>query len=300
MTRTAWILLVTLSLLWGGSYLSARIAAPVLPPLTLVFLRVALAALILHLVLRMTGARMPMDRRSLIDYAGMGLFNNVIPFALIFYGTSVISAGLASILNAFTPIATALVFHVFTADDRLTGNRLAGVVLGFAGVAILIGPTALGSVGTHLLAELACLGATISYAFSTLWARRFRGRPPMETAAGQLTMSSLIVLPAVFLFEAPWSLPVPPIEVTTAILFLAVFATALAYILFFRILTVAGSNVMLVTFLVPISAILLGAMILGETLNLRQFAGMAVIMAGLVAIDGRLWRRLTSKATAPV
>ncbi|WP_181703112.1 DMT family transporter [Chthonobacter albigriseus] len=292
MSRLAWILLIALSLLWGGSYLSARIAAPVLPPLTLVFARVLLAALALHAVLALSGSRMPTDRRSLVDYAGMGLLNNVIPFALIFYGTATIGAGLASILNAFTPIATALVAHAFTTDDRLTVNKSVGVVLGFVGVAVLLGPSALDELGGHILAELACLAATVSYAFSTLWARRFRGRPPMQTAAGQLTMSTLIVLPLALVLEQPWTVPVPPADVIAAVLFLAFFATALAYVVFFRILTLAGSNVMLVTFLVPVSAIFLGVLVLGEHLEPRQWAGMAIIMLGLAAIDGRLWRRL--------
>lgn len=294
MSRLAWMLLLSLSLLWGGSYLSARIAAPVLPPFTLVLARVALAAVALHLVLAATGSRMPADRRSLFDYAVMGTLNNIIPFALIFYGTSVITAGLASILNAFTPIATALVAHAFTRDDRLTSNKIAGVVLGFVGVAVLLGPGALNEIGSHLMAELACLAATVSYAFSTLWARRFRGRPPMETACGQLTLSTILVLPLVAVLERPWTLPMPPTDVILAVLFLAFFATALAYVVFFRILTLAGSNVMLVTFLVPVSAILLGVLVLGEHLEARHWAGMAIIMTGLAAIDGRLWRRYGS------
>jgi drug/metabolite transporter (DMT)-like permease len=295
MSRLAWILLIALSLLWGGSYLSARVAAPVLPPFTLVFSRVLLAAIALNLLLVASGARLPTDRRSIADFAVMGLLNNVIPFALIFYGTATIGAGLASILNATTPIFTALVMHALTSDERLTANKVTGVILGFTGVAVMLGAGALADLGGHLEAELACLGAAVSYAFSTLWARRFRGRPPMQTAAGQLTLSTLLVLPLAAVFEQPWSLPVPPADVVAAVLFLALFATALAYVIFFRILTLAGSNVMLVTFLVPVSAILLGVVVLGERLEPRHWAGMALIMAGLVAIDGRLWRRLRAR-----
>lgn len=290
MTTRAWSLLLVLSLLWGGSYLSARVAAPVLPSLTLVFLRCGLAAVALHLVLFARGRRLPTDRRSLADYAGMGLLNNVIPFALIFYGTSTIGAGLAAILNATTPIFTALVFHAFTRDDRLTAGKTLGVALGFSGVAVMIGLEALADVGAHIVAELACLLAAISYAVSTLWGRRFRGRDPVETAAGQLSLSAVIVLPAAALFDAPWTLAMPSAPVIAAVLFLAFVATALAYIIFFKVLTVAGSNVMLVTFLVPVSAILLGVVILDETLAPRHWIGMALIGAGLAAIDGRIWR----------
>nr|WP_246329622.1 DMT family transporter [Chthonobacter rhizosphaerae] len=288
-------MLLTLSLLWGGSYLSARVAAPVLPPFTLVFLRCALAAVALLVILKASGARLGWTRRQVIDYAGMGLLNNVIPFALIFYGTSQIGAGLASILNATTPIFTALVAHAFTSDEKLTANKTVGVILGFVGVAEMLGLGALADLGGHLEAELACLAAAVSYAVSTLWGRRFRGQPPMATAAGQLSLSSLIVLPLMLAAEAPWTLPMPPGDVAAAVLFLAFGATALAYILFFRILTLAGSNVMLVTFLVPVSAILLGVLVLGETLQLRHWVGMGLIMAGLVAIDGRLWRQVSRR-----
>lgn len=293
MPRRAWFLLILLSILWGGSYLSARIAAPAIPPLTLVFVRVLLAALALNLVLAFTGRRLPTDPASLRDFAVMGLLNNVIPFALIFYGTTTIGAGLASILNAMTPISTAVLMHLATVDERLTANKTVGVVFGFAGVAVLLGLGSLQSVGEHLLAELACLAATISYAFSTLWARRFRGRPPLVTATGQLTLSTVIVLPLALVFENPLDGALPTPDVIAAVLFLALAATALAYVLFFRILTLAGSNVMLVTFLVPVSAVLLGALLLGERLEPRHWVGMALIMLGLTAIDGRLWRRVT-------
>lgn len=298
MPRRAWFLLILLSILWGGSYLSARVAAPAVPPLTLVFVRVLLAALALNIALAVSGRRLPTDPGSLRDFAVMGLLNNVIPFALIFYGTTTIGAGLASILNAMTPISTAVLMHLVTTDDRLTANKTMGVVFGFVGVAVLLGLGSLQSVGEHLLAELACLAATISYAFSTLWARRFRGRPPIVTATGQLTLSTVIVLPLALLFENPLSQPLPTPDVIAAVLFLALAATALAYILFFRILTLAGSNVMLVTFLVPVSAVLLGAALLGERLEARHWAGMALIMLGLTAIDGRLWRRLTGAPKA--
>jgi len=296
LSRTAWLLLILLSLLWGGSFLTARIAAPSIPPFTLVFVRVLLAAVALNLVLAATGRRLPLDARSLRDFAVMGLLNNVVPFALIFFGTRTIGAGLASILNAMTPIATVLVMHAATADEKITAPKAVGVAFGFVGVAVLIGAGALAGLGEHLAAELACLGATVSYAFSTLWARRFRGRPPLVTATGQLTMATVVVAPLALIFEDPLALPMPGPDVVAAVLFLALAATALAYVIFFRILTLAGSNVMLVTFLVPVSAILLGVAVLGERLEPRHWAGMLLIMAGLAAIDGRIWRKLTGSS----
>lgn len=295
MSRTAWLLLILLSLLWGGSFLTARIAAPSIPPFTLVFVRVLLAAVALNLVLAATGRRLPLDARSLRDFAVMGLLNNVVPFALIFFGTRTIGAGLASILNAMTPIATVLVMHAATSDEKLTAAKAVGVAFGFVGVAVLIGAGALAGLGEHLAAELACLAATVSYAVSTLWARRFRGRPPLVTATGQLTLATVVVAPLALLFEDPLALPLPGPDVVAAVLFLALAATALAYVIFFKILTLAGSNVMLVTFLVPVSAILLGVAVLGERLEPRHWIGMLLIMAGLAAIDGRLWRKLTGR-----
>lgn len=296
MPSIAWVLLVSLSLLWGGSYLSARVAAPEITPFTLVFLRVGIAALVLNALLAFRRRHLVPSRRNLVNYAGMGLLNNVIPFALIFFGTRHIGAGLASILNAATPIFTVLVFHVLT-DEKLRPLKTVGVVLGFSGVAVMIGLSALGNLGADVLAEIACIGATVSYAFSSLWSRRFKGEDPVTTATGQLTASTILTLPLMIFVEAPWTLPAPSGEAVAAVLFLALLATAFAYILFFRIVAVAGaSNVMLVTFLVPVSAILLGWIVLGETLEPRHWAGMAMIMAGLAAIDGRLFRRANMRA----
>jgi drug/metabolite transporter (DMT)-like permease len=295
MPRLAWIFLVLLSLLWGASFLCARVAAPVITPLTLVFLRCALAALTLHVILLGTGQKMPSDRRSLYDFTVMGLLTNVIPFGLIFYGTQTIGAGPASILNAATPIFTVLVMHFFGQNDRLTLNKAVGVILGFIGVSVMLGLQAISELGGHLIPELACLLATVSYAFSALWAQRFRGRPPVATAAGQLTMATILVLPLTLTFEDPLGLSLPAPEVIAAVIFIAVFSTAIAFILFFRIVTMAGANVQLVTFLVPVSAIFLAALILGEHLELRHWIGMAVIMAGLAAIDGRIWKWMAQK-----
>lgn len=292
MTARAWALLVFLSFLWGASFFCGKIAVAEVTPLTLVALRVFFAAAALHLVLRARGERMPLDRQSLIDYAGMGISNNVVPFALIFYGTHQIPSGLASILNAFTPVSTVILAHLFTRDDRLTPLRLLGVIFGVTGVAVLVGPGLLGGLGEHVIGELAVLAATLSYGLSSLWSRRFRGRPPLATAAGQLTLSSIITIPLALAFDHPWTLPAPSANAFLAIVFLALMATALAYVVYFRIITMAGaSNVMLVTFLVPASSILLGTLFLDERLALNHYAGMALIIAGLAAIDGRLFRR---------
>ncbi|MDI7864755.1 DMT family transporter [Rhizobiaceae bacterium n13] len=300
MGRAEWSMLCVLSLLWGGSFLFNGIAVKELPPFTIVTLRVALAAAALLLLVRMMGLRMPLDRQSWRAFFGMGLLNNIIPFSLIVWGQTEIASGLASILNATTPLFTVIVAHFLTTDEKMTANRLLGVLVGFAGVAIMIGPAALsGSVG-HVLAPLAVLGAAISYSFAGIFGRRFRrmGLPPMIPAAGQVCASTILLLPVTLLVDHPWALPMPGAATWGAIFGIALLSSALAYVLFFRILETAGAtNLSLVTFLIPISAILLGTVVLGERLEAKHFAGMALIAVGLAAIDGRPMEWLRRRAT---
>ena len=292
MTPRAWLLLVLLSVLWGGSFFTARIAVMEIPPLTLVLARVLLAALALDVLLIARGEvpfwRSPRWR----DYLVLGLLNCALPFALLFYATRSLGAGLTSILNATTPIFTVLLAHVLTRDDRLTPPRLAGVLIGFAGVIVMLGPQLLGGLGSHALADFAGLGAAVCYGLGAIRGRRFRGAPPMETAAGQLTAATLMVLPFALVIDRPWTLAMPSPGVIAAVLVLALLSTAAAYILYFRILSLAGpSNANLVTLLVPVSAILLGMLILGERLEPRHWAGMALILSGLMVLDPGLRAR---------
>lgn len=286
-----WGLLVALSVLWGGSFLFNGVAVRELPPFTIVALRVALAALALNLLVRALGQAMPRGRRAWTAFFGMGLLNNLIPFCLIVWGQTQIASGLASILNATTPLFAAVVAHFLTEDERLTANRVAGVGIGFAGVAWMVGPGALAGLGSAVWAQLAVLGGAVSYAFAGVYGRRFKamGVPPLATATGQVTASAAMLLPLALAVDRPWALPAPGPATWGAILGIALLSTALAYVLFFRILARAGSaNLMLVTFLIPVSAVLMGAAVLGERLEPRHFAGMGLIALGLAAIDGRL------------
>ena len=294
-----WALLLLLALLWGSSFLFAKIAVAEVPPLTLVFARVGLAALALQAVILATGQRMPLDRRAWLAFLAMGALNNLIPFSLIFWGQTHIASGLASILNATTPLWTVLLANFLTRDEKLTAGRIAGVLVGLLGVAAMIGPAAFGGFGLDALAQLAILAAAVSYALASIFGRRFRamGIPPVMTAAGQVTATSLLILPMVLLVDRPWQLAPPSPAAWAAILSLALLCTALAYVVYFRILAVAGaSNLALVTFLIPVSAVLLGVVVLGERLEPRQFVGMALIAVCLVAIDGRLPRNLIRRA----
>jgi drug/metabolite transporter (DMT)-like permease len=288
MSAADWLLLIGLSLLWGGSFFFAKIAVLELPPLTVALGRVAIAAAILLTLARATGVALPASLSDWRPYALMGLLNNVIPFTLLFWGQTHIPSGLAAILNATTPLFTVLVAHVATADEKLTGARLAGLAAGLIGVVVMIGPDVLRDLGANVLAQLACLLAAISYAFAGVYGRRFRGEPTLRVAAGQLTASSVILVLPVALIDRPWMLPLPSHQAIMALVALAALSTALGYLIFFRILARAGAtNVALVTFLIPVSAILLGTLVLGEQLAARHLAGMAAIALGLAAIDGR-------------
>ncbi len=288
-------MLLALAVLWGGSFFFNGVAVRELPSLTLVWLRVAVAAVALLSAMRFLGQRMPGQAAAWAAFFGMGLLNNVLPFALIVWGQHRIASGLASILNAATPLFTVLAAHVCTADERLTWLKAVGVLIGFAGVAVMVGVDALGGSGADPMAQLACLAAALSYAFAGIFGRRFRrmGVPPLATAAGQVSASTLVLLPVMLLADHPWNLAPPHVETWLAVLGVGLLSTALAYVLYFRILALAGAtNLLLVTFLIPAVAILLGALALGEALLPRQFAGMALIGAGLAFLDGRLPRRL--------
>ena len=295
MTSGEWGLLIALSVLWGGSFFFTGVAVKELPPLTIVLLRVGGAAVILLVLLRTMGIRMPTDARTWAAFFAMGLLNNVVPFCLIVWGQTHIASGLASILNATTPLFTVIVAHFLTSDEKMTGNRLVGVLVGLVGVVAMIGPEALRGLGNNVVAQLAILGATLSYAFAGVFGRRFTrmGVAPMATAAGQVAASTLLLLPVAVLVDRPWTLLMPSPQAWAAILGIAALSTALAYVLYFRILATAGAtNLLLVTFLIPVTSILLGTVVLGESLDPKHFLGIALIGAGLAFVHGRLLQTL--------
>lgn len=296
-----WIMLLALAALWGGSFFFFKVLVAELPPLTVVLGRVGLAAVILNLWLALRRDFMPTSPWLWTDFIVMGVLNNVVPFSLIVFGETRISSGLASILNATTPLFTVLVAHVLTANEKLTRGKCTGVMIGFAGVAVLVGPGALAGIGgENAIGEVACLGAALVYAFAGIYGRRFKGVSPIKVATGQVTGSTLVLIPVVALVDRPWTLPVPDATTWGALIGIALLCTVLAYILYFRILAAAGAtNLLLVTFLIPVTAILLGSLFLNESLLAREFVGMALIGVGLAFIDGRLLALLLPR-TKPV
>jgi len=289
MGPTEWTLLLALSILWGGSFFFVEIVLEDIPPLTTVLGRVGFAAVALFALVLLSGLRMPCDLGSWRALLVMGGLNNLLPFCLIVWGQTQIAGGLAAILNATTPIFTILFAHFLTHDERMTAAKLIGVLLGFAGATVMIGPEAFRNLGLEMLGQFAILGAAISYALAGIFGRRFRERPPMVTATGQVMAATLLLAPVACIAEQPWSLPMPGPTSWAALIALALLSTAVAYLIYFRLLATSGAtNLLLVTFLVPVSAIFLGSSILGERLEAQHFLGMALIGAGFAAIDGRL------------
>jgi drug/metabolite transporter (DMT)-like permease len=290
MTAREWSLLLALSVLWGGSFFFNEVAVKELPVFTIVVARVVIAAMILHIAMWVTRTPIPRHRRVWLAFFAMGFLNNVIPFCLIVWGQNHIASGLASILNATTPLFTVIVAHVVTSDEKMTPGRVIGVVVGFIGVAVMIGGDMLQSLGVNITAQIACLAAALSYALAGVFGRWFRtnGISPMATATGQVTASSIVLLPAMLIVDQPWALSSPSLAAVGALVGIGALSTALAYLLYFRILATAGAtNLLLVTFLIPVSAVMLGVLILNEVLLAKQVFGFALIGFGLVAIDGR-------------
>ena len=293
MGASEWTLLVFLSVLWGGTFFFVAIAVPEVPPLTLVLTRVALAAAALVIYVRLIGASLPRSLKAWLVLAAIGFGNNIVPFSLIFWSQTQITSGLASILNATTPLFSVIFAHWLSREERLTPARLVGALIGLCGVAVLMGGAALEGGGLALLAQVASLTAAAAYAFTGFFIRRFATTAPPVTAAGQLLCSTLLILPLALIVDRPLTLPVPSAAALGSIVALALLSTALGYLLFFRILAAAGAtNIMLVTFLIPVSAVFLGVVVLNESIEPRHLLGMLLIGLALAAIDGRILRSI--------
>ena len=299
MGRREWAALALLATVWGGSFFFNKIAVAELPALTVVLGRVALAAVVLQLVVPALGLRMPTSRAAWRRFAVMGLLNNLLPFSLIVWGQTEIDSSLAAILNAATPLWTVLLAHGLTHDERLTPHRVVGVLCGMVGVALVVGVDALTGAGQHMAAQLAVIGATVSYALAGIYGKRFRDEPPIVVATGQVTASSVLLLPLVLWIDRPWRLPSPTPATWGALLGLALLCTAAAYLIYFWLLRRAGAtNLLLVTLLIPVSATLLGTALLGERPTLNALGGFALIGLGLLIIDGRLRLRWAKRPVA--
>jgi len=301
MNRGEWGILGALALIWGAAFFFIKVAVTHVDPLTYVWLRLTIAAAALWLLMRWRGERLKLPLVIWGAILLLALLNNMIPFVLFGWGQQRIASGLASILNATTPIWGVIVAHLWTRDERMTPAKILGVLVGFAGVATMIGPDLLLEGKGKVLPELACITAALCYALAGVWSRRFKalGVPPIKVAAGQLIVGAFAMAPIALVVDQPWLKPFPPLEAWAAIVTLALFCTALGYVLYFKLIASAGAtNALLVTLLVPPTAILLGGLLLGERLTSGQFAGLAFIAFGLALIDGRVLGLLRRKAIA--
>jgi drug/metabolite transporter (DMT)-like permease len=299
MTPVEWLLLIVLGLCWGCTFFFNEIAVLEVPPLLIILFRVSLAAAILWVAVIVSGAPVPREGSVWRALLVMAVINSAVPFFLIVWGQVHITGGLASILIATSPLFAVIAAHFFTTDEGFTLGKVLGVLAGLTGVVFLIGPELLGDIGSDFLGQLALLGAAFLYAISAIYGRRFSARKvqPLIVATGQMTMSVVLLLPIALIFEPPGALESPGIPAWGAMIGLAVISTSFAYLIYFRILATAGAiNILLVNFLVPVSALLLGIFILGETLTTEQMIGMAFIALGLALIDGRVFQRLRGGA----
>lgn len=293
LTGRAWAEMMLLAMIWGASFLSIRVALDEITPLTSVAHRTTWAMLVLWAVIAIMRIPLPRDPKILFSFLVMGLLNNVIPFTLMAWGQLYIESGLTSILNAFTAVVGVVIASLFFADERITLRKGIGVVLGFFGVAIAIGLDNFRTLDLRSMAQLAVIGGTVAYAIAGVWARKkLVGMPPQMAAAGMLTGSTVIMLPLVYFIDGPLSFDLQP-RTMWAIGYYAIIATAFAYLLYYRVLAMAGSgNLMLVTLLVAPLAITLGAVVLDEKLGANAYLGFAILALGLIILDGRVWKAL--------
>jgi drug/metabolite transporter (DMT)-like permease len=295
-----WGILLILALVWGSSFLLIELGLMGFGPLTLVFLRIALAVPLMLVAMRMAGQALPRDLFSWWQLAIIGFLNLAFSQGLFFWAQTRIDSGLASILNATVPLWGVVLAHFFTADERATPAKVVGVIVGFAGLVVMVGPAALAGVGQDVPAQLACLLATACFAAAAVYARRLGSHvQPLAAATGQMMTAAVMLAPLPLLFETPFA-AAPSVTAIAALLTLAIVATSFTYLLYFRLIATAGaSNAMLIALLMPPVAILLGVLFLNEVLTGSQAAGMALILTGLVIIDGRLLSRLAPRRAVP-
>ena len=291
MSARNWGLLLLLALLWGSSFFLYKVLVAVLPPITVVLGRVGLAAIAMNLWLLAQGQPMPLSARLWLRFMLLGFLNSSLPFVLIAWGETRISSGMASILNATTPIFMVAVAHWGTEDEKLSPGKAVGIALGILGVIVLVGPSAFGGGGT-LWGEVAVIVASCSYAFGGVYSRRFKDLSALQAATGQMTGATILLTPLSLLLDKPWTLAVPQLNIWAAWLAIALVNTALAYVVYYRMVARVGVTfISLVTFLIPVIALFLGAVFLDESVTLQALAGMAIIALGLGAADERLLRR---------
>lgn len=286
-----WALLVLLGFLWGGSFNLIQLALREMQPFTLVCVRMLITTVVMMAIAISMGHSLAQPWRVWGNFAVMGFLNNLFPHMMNAYGQTQIPSGLAAVLTACVPLFTVVFAHFLLRDERITTLKVAGVLSGIAGVAVIIGPDALRGLGLKVLGQLALVFAAMSIAMAGIYGRRMQGIPPLLSATGQAASTLVILVPVMLIHDRPWELPMPGTTTWLSVAGIALGGTALGYTIYFRLLTTAGAtNIALVTFINPITALLLGTIFLHEIIEPRHIAGMLLIGAGLAAIDGRVFR----------
>lgn len=291
MSAADWGIIMLLSLLWGGAFFLIELGLRGFTPITLVFLRMSIAAPLMLAVLWYLKEKLPRDLKSWTQLLILGTINAALPFLLFFWGQTQIDSGLASVLNATTPLWGVVTAHFLTREEKANPARILGVLLGMAGIIVMVGTDALDGITGSVLAQIACLAATLSYALAAIYGRTLSQSTmsPVVVATGQVITAAILMLPVMLLLDHPWTLPMPGWDAWAGAIGLAIPTTGIAYFFYFRLIDRAGaSNAMLVAFIMPVIAIILGVVALGETVEPREIAGAALIALGLLAIDGRL------------
>ncbi|WP_407493164.1 DMT family transporter [Pseudooceanicola sp. MF1-13] len=296
MSGAAWAQLILLALIWGGSFLSTRIALDEIGPFTAVMHRCFWAMLVLWAVVLIGRKAVPRDMKTWIAFFAMGVLNNVLPFFFLAWGQLHIESGLTAILNSFTAVFGVVVAAIVFADEKLTARKGVGVAFGVLGVAVAIGIGTLAQLDLRSLGQLSVLTATLCYAMGGSFGRaNLSHLSPLVASAGMLTGSTVVMIPLAWAMEGAPSFALEP-RTWAAIAYYSLIATGAAYLLYYSIMAKAGSgNLMLVTLLLVPVAILLGHFVLGEILLPRHFAGFGIIAFGLVVLDGRVVKWIGSR-----
>ncbi|WP_375304318.1 EamA family transporter [Bradyrhizobium sp. A11] len=278
------VLLAALATLWGGSYTFIKLGVATIPPITLIAARTAIAGLLLLGVMAARGIRMPCDAATWRRFAFQAVLNSVVPWTLIAWGERHVDAALATILNSAGPIFTFLLTAVVTRHEATPPRKLFGVVAGMAGILLIVGVDAFHDVGGGLLAEAAIVAATICYACAAIFGRSFGRLDPMAPAAGSLLAGAAVLIPASLVVEQPWTLS-PSLSSVLALLALAVFSTAAAFAIYFRLVQTLGSvgTTAQAYLRVPIG-VAISVAFLGESLSRTAWVGLACVVLGVAAM----------------
>ncbi|MDP6785755.1 MAG: EamA family transporter [Rhodospirillales bacterium] len=274
-------LLVLLSAIWSSPFVFIKIGVETVPPLTMTVGRVVLASVVLYAVLRWRRQSLPGGGRLWGMFIGLAVLGNALPFTLIAWGEERIDSGLAAILMAVMPLATVILTHFFTADERAGVAKVLGVAVGLAGVAFLVGTEALRGLGGDVWRQLGVAGAALSYAAAATLARRLPPLTPVVRTTAVMLCGCLVMIPLALAFERPWTLG-PSTESVVSIVYLGLVPTALGTILYFRLISDAGATfVSFVNYLIPVLGVLWGFLFLDERVSVQALVSMAAILAGI-------------------